>query len=69
MYQLSKEENVDFTALASILNENWERLELAELNLHKCKCLILVQGLVATEDAEIRRRFLNNLENEPNLML
>ena len=33
------------------------------------KCLILAQGLVSAKDAEIRRRVLSKLENEPDLTL
>ena len=33
------------------------------------KCLIFAQGLVSTEDAEIRRCVLTELENEQGLIL
>ena len=40
-----------------------------ELSADNFKCSIFVQGLVSTKDAEIRRRILNKLENEPNITL
>ena len=42
--------------------------KLAELNPDNFKCLIFVQGLVSTKDAEIRR-VLDKLENEANQTL
>ena len=33
------------------------------------KCLIFAQGIVSAKDAEIRRRVLSKLENEPDLTL
>ena len=43
------------------------KFKMVELSFDNFKCLIFVQGLVFTKDAEIRRRILNKLENEPNL--
>ena len=66
---LIKEEDEDFTMFTSIVNDQCEGFKLAELSPNNFKCLIFVQGLVLTKDAEIRRRVLNKLENEPNLTL
>ena len=44
-------------------------MRLAELSAGNFKCLICVEGLVSTKDAELRRRILNNLDNEPNITL
>ena len=51
------------------MNDHCEGFKLAELIPDNFKCLIFVQCLVSTKDAEIRRRVLNKLENEPNLTL
>ena len=42
---------------------------LGELLADNFKCLICAQGLVFAKDAEIRRRVLSKLENEPDLTL
>ena len=42
-------------------------VETGRITPNNLKCLIFVQGLVSTKDAEIRRKVLNKLENEPNL--
>ena len=46
-------------------------LKTSELTLsaNNFKSLIFVQGLLSARDAEIRRRLLNKLENEPNITL
>ena len=64
MHELKKED--DFT-FANMVNVQCTGLKRAELNPDSFKCLIFVQGLVSTKDAEIR--ILNKLENEPNLTL
>ena len=56
-----------FTTFTSIVNGQCEGFKLAELSPDNFKCLIFVQGLVSTKDAEIWRRVLNKLENGPNL--
>ena len=54
-------------ALHSVVNKHCNDFKLSELNANNVKYLIFVQGLVSAKDAEIRRRVLNKLENEPNL--
>ena len=51
------------------MNKWCEGFKLAELSPKNFKCLIFVQGLVSIKDAEIRRKVLNKLENEPHLTL
>ena len=56
-----KKEDEGFTTFTSIVNDQCE----GRINF---RCLIFMQGLVSTKEAEIRRG-LNKLENEPNLTL
>ena len=66
---LTKKEGKDDTTFASVVNKPWDYFRLAELSADNFKCLIFMQGLVSTKDAEIRQRILNKLENEPNITL
>lgn len=66
---LTRKEWEDYTTFASIVNKHCDDFRLAELSANNFKCLIFVQELVSTKDAEIRRRILNKLENEPNITL
>ena len=66
---LTKKEDKEFTTFATIVNDQREGFKLAELNPDNFECLIVVQGLMSTKDAEIMRRILKKLENEPHLIL
>lgn len=66
---VTRREEDDYTTYASIVNKHCDDFKLEELSSDNFKCLIFVQGLVLGKDAEIRRRVLNKLENEPNLKL
>ena len=65
---LTKKEE-DFTTFVSVVNKHCNNFRLAELSADNFKCLIFVQGLLSIIDAEIRRRILNKLEDEPNITL
>ena len=58
-----------YSGLASIVNKNCEDFKLGELSADNFKYLIFAQGLVSAKDAEIGRRVLSKLENEPDLTL
>ena len=62
-------EGEDYTIFASEVNKHCDDFRLAELSADDFKCLIFMRGLVSTKDAEIRRRILNRLENDPNITL
>ena len=53
----------------SQLNKNCDDFKQGELSADNFKCLIFAQGLVSAKKAEIRRRVLSKLENEPDLTL
>ena len=53
----------------SVVNKHCNDFRLAELSADNFKCLIFMQGLVSTKDAEIRQRIQNKLENELNITL
>lgn len=52
---LTKKESEDYITFASIVNKYCDDFKLSELSPDNFKCLIYVQGLVSTKDAEIRR--------------
>ena len=64
---LTRKDIEDYTTYASVVNKHCGDFKLSELSANNFKCLIFVQGLVSAK--EIRRRFLNKLENEPNLTI
>ena len=66
---LTRNEEDDFITYASIVNKHCDDFKLAELSADNFKNLVFTQGLISAKDAEIRRRVLNKLENEPNLTL
>lgn len=59
----------DYTTFTSVINKHCDDFKLAELSTNNFKCLIFVQGLISAKAAEIRRRVLNTLANEPNITL
>ena len=63
---LTKRDSDDYLGFASVVNKNCEDFKLSADNF---KCLIFAQGLVSAKNAEIRRRVLSKLENEPDLAL
>ena len=65
---LTKRED-DCTIYASEVNKNCDKFELSDLAAENFRCLVFVQGLVSSKDAEVRRRVLNKLENEQNITL
>ena len=66
---LTKRDSDDYLGFSSVINKNCEDFKLCELSADNFKCLIFAQGLVSAKDAEIRRRILSKLENEPDLPL
>ena len=64
-----KRDSDNYLGFASVVNKNCDDFKLGELSADNFKCLILAQGLVSTKDAEIRRRVVSKLENEPDLTL
>ena len=66
---LTKREDEDYTTYASEVNRNYDDFKLSDLSAENIHCLIFVQGLVSSKDAEVRRRVLNKLENEQNITL
>ena len=67
MSQLYKKNNDDYLGFASVVNKNCDDFKLGELSADNFICLIFAQGQVSAKDAEIRRRVLLKLENEPDL--
>lgn len=66
---LMKNDEEDYISFASSVNKHCDDFKLADLTSDNFKCLIFVQGLVSQKSAEIRRRVLSKLENEPGLTL
>ena len=66
---LTKRGSDDYLGLASVVNKNCDDIKLGELSADIFKCLVFAQGLVSAKDAEIRRRILSKLEDEPDLTL
>ena len=54
---------------AAVVNKNCDDFKLGDLSADNFKCLMFAQGLVSAKDAEISRRVLSELENEPDLTL
>ena len=51
------------------MNKLCNDVKLAELTANDFKGLVFAQGLVSSEDAEVRRRVLTKIENEQGLTL
>ena len=66
---LTKRDSDDYLGFASVVNKNCDDFKLGELSADNFKCLIFAQGLGSAKNAEIRRRVLSKLENEPYLTL
>ena len=66
---LQKNDEDDFLTYATYINKNCDDFKLSDLTADKFKCLIFAKGLTSAKSAEIRRRTLSKLENEPNLTL
>ena len=66
---LTKRDSDDYFGFASVDNKNCDDFKLGELSADNFKCLIFAQDLVSAKDAEIRRRVLSKLENEPDITL
>ena len=64
-----KREEADFVTNAGMVNAQCEAFKLKELSGDIFKCLILVQGLTAPKDKEIRSRILTIMEQDPNIAL
>ena len=69
MSQLKKRDSDNYLGFASFVNKNCDDFKPGELSADNFKCLIFAQGLVSAKNAEIRRRVLSKLENEPDLTL
>ena len=52
---ICKEDQQDYLTLAATVNKHWNNFKLAILTAVVFKRLILAQGLILSEDAEIRR--------------
>ena len=59
----------DYTTFASVVSKHCDDSKLSEFSTNNFKRLTFVQDLVSNKNAEIRRRVLNKLKNEPNLTL
>ena len=68
-FNLTKRDSDDYLGFASVVNKNCDDFKLGELSADIFKCLIFAQGQVSAKDAEIRRRVLSKLVNEPGLTL
>ena len=66
---LTRKEGEDFRLFTSVVNKCCDNFRLTEPCADNIKCLIFMQGLVSTKDAEIRCRVLNKLENESSITL
>ena len=64
---LTKRDSDVYLGFASVVDKNCDDFKQDELSADNFKCLIFAQGLVSAKDAEIRRRVLSKLENEPDL--
>ena len=64
-----KDNQQDFLTFAASVNKLSNDFKLTELTADDFKCLILAQGLVSADDAEVRRLVLTKLENEQGLTL
>ena len=69
MYNLTRKNSENYITFASVVHKHCDDFKLSKLSANNFKCLIFVPGFVSAKDAEIRRRVLNKLENEPNLTL
>ena len=63
---LTKRDSDDYLGFTSVVNKNCDDFKLGELSADIFKYLIFAQGLVLAKEAEIRRRVLCKLENEPD---
>ena len=66
---LTKRDSDDYLGFVLVVNKNCDDFKLGKLSADNFKCLICAQGLVSAKDAEIRRRVLSKLENEPDRTL
>ena len=66
---LTKRDSDDYLGFTSVVNKNCNDFKQGELSADNFTCLIFAQGLVSAKDAEIKRRVLSKLENEPDLTL
>lgn len=58
-----------FVTYVRVVNREYEKFKLRELTLEIFKFLILVQGLIASKDADIRVQILMKLEQDQNFIL
>ena len=61
---LTKREEHDYTTYASEVKKSCDDFKLSDLSAENFRCLIFVQGLVSSKDAEVRRRVLNKKMNK-----
>ena len=64
-----KDNQQDFLTFSALVNKLCNDFKLAELTADDLKCLIFAQGLVLSEDAEVRRWVITKLKNEQGLTL
>ena len=68
-FNIFKDDQQDYLMFAATVNKHCNNFKLADLTADDFKCLIFAQGLVSSEDTEIRRRVLTKLENKQGLTL
>ena len=66
---LTKKKVEDYTTFPLVVSKHCDDFRFTELSAYSFKCLIFVQGLISTKNAENRQRILNKLENELNIPL
>uniref|UniRef100_A0A5S6Q7H8 CCHC-type domain-containing protein n=1 Tax=Trichuris muris TaxID=70415 RepID=A0A5S6Q7H8_TRIMR len=67
--KLVKRESDDFVTYAGIVNRACEDFQFGTLTADQFKCLILICGLQAQHDSELRLRLLNRLESDPGISI
>ncbi|VDP88761.1 unnamed protein product [Echinostoma caproni] len=65
--KLAKNDTDDYVTLASIVNREYEKFKLCSMTDDQFKFLIFLSALQSPLDAEIRTRFLNRIEQNPNI--
>ena len=64
-----KDDQQDYLTFAVTVNKHCNDFKLADLTADDFKCFIFMQGLVSSEDTEIRHCVLTELENVQGLTL
>ena len=67
--KLVKSPDDDWVTYAGIVNRECENSKLRQMTDDQFKCLIFICGLQSAQDADIRTRLLNRMEQDPELTL